>query len=486
MQLTKSELFKQACLIGGEWIQASDGATVNVNSPYDGAILGTVPQCTASDVEKAVACASNAWSGWRDMTARERGERLHAFSFLIRENVDDLAVILTTEQGKPLAEAKGEILVGADYLSWYAEEARRKDGRIVPLTGPGKQPVVFWQSIGVAALITPWNFPSSMLTRKLGAALAAGCAVVAKPASTTPYSALALGELALRAGIPKGVYNIVTGKASVVGGVLTASPVVRALSFTGSTAVGKRLMAQCADTVKKVSLELGGNAPYIIFNDADLEKVIQNLMSCKFRNAGQTCICVNRVLVQKDIHDTVVEKLCEAVKGIVLGNGLTPGVTQGPLINEDAVKTMQAFVDDATSQGATIRLGGGHPEGLGANFFAPTVLTGVTRAMRVWKEEIFGPVLPVVAFTTEEEAVALANDTQYGLASYLFTRDIGRVWRVSRKLEYGMVGVNEVTLASGEVPFGGVKESGLGREGGSLGLDEYMEPKYVLLGNLLE
>ncbi len=484
MQLKNDSLFKQACLVDGKWVQASDGSTLDVINPFDESKLGTIPLFSAQDVQQAIDSAERAWPAWRDMTARERASRLHALYDLIVSNIDDLAAILTVEQGKPLAEARGEILTGAEYFPWFAEEARRKYGQLIPHTGLGKQTITFSQPIGVAALITPWNFPSSMLTRKMAAALAAGCAVVAKPASSTPYSALAVAELALQAGIPAGVCNVVTGNASVVGKALSSNPAVRALSFTGSTEVGKTLMAECAATVKKVSLELGGNAPYLVFDDADLDRAVQCLMGCKFRNAGQTCICANRVLVQRGLHDVFVEKLLKAVNALVPGNGLSPGVTIGPLINRKAVESMRAFVGEAVADGAQVRLGGKQPAELGPNFFEPTVLTNVTSSMRLWREEIFGPLAPIVAFDTEEEAVAMANDTPYGLASYLFTRDVGRIWRVSRALEYGMVGVNEVAMASCEVPFGGVKDSGLGREGGLQGLEEYMETKYVLLGNL--
>lgn len=484
MRIDTLNLFKQACLVDGKWVQASDGSTLEVTNPFDESKIGTVPLFNAQDVQKAISAAEKAWPAWRDMTARERALPLRALYDLIVSNVDELAAILTMEQGKPLAEARGEILTGAEYFAWYAEEARRKYGHIIPHTGPGKQPLTFSQPIGVAALITPWNFPSSMLTRKMAAALAAGCAVVAKPASATPYSALAIGELALQAGIPAGVCNVITGKASVVGEALTSSPAVRALSFTGSTDVGKKLMAECAATVKKVSLELGGNAPYLVFSDADLDRAVQGLIACKFRNAGQTCICANRILVQKDIHDTFVEKLCAAASALAPGNGLVSGVTLGPLISRTAVEHMRALVDEAAADGAVIRLGGKRPAGLGPTFFEPTVLTGVTPSMRLCREEIFGPLAPIMTFESEAEAVSMANNTPYGLASYLFTRDVGRIWRVSRALDYGMVGVNEITMAACEVPFGGVKESGLGREGGMHGLEEYMETKYVLLGHL--
>ena len=485
MRLTDRTLFKQACLVDGQWLQSSDGAVLNVTNPFDESVLGTVPLCTAEDVRKAIQAAERAWPAWREITAGERAARLHKLHRLILDNLEDLAVILTMEQGKTLADAKGEILLGAGYLPWYAEEARRKYGLVIPCNGQGKQPMTFSQPIGVAALISPWNFPSSMLTRKLAAALAAGCTIVAKPASATPYSALAIAELALRAGIPAGVYNVITGQAKVVGKELTSSTTVKALSFTGSTEVGKQLLADCAGTVKKVSWELGGNAPYIIFDDADLDRATQCFIGCKFRNSGQTCVSANRVLVQRGVHDALVEKFCEHISKLVLGYGLDAGVSQGPLISTAAADAMQAYVDDAVKKGAQVRLGGTKPSGLGPNFFEPTVLTGVTPAMRLWNEELFGPVVPLTVFDSEEEGLNLANDTPYGLASYLFTKDIGRIWRMARGLEYGMVGVNEVALASGEVPFGGVKESGLGREGGVHGLEEYMETKYVLLGNLL-
>lgn len=485
MNIRNTTLFRQAYLMNGQWLPASNGDTMTVTNPYDESTLGTVPQCTAEDVRTTIRLAAEAWAQWRDMTPRQRGTHLHTLYQLIVENIDDLATILTLEQGKPLADSRAEIMLGAEYLPWYAEEARRKYGQVIPCTGPGKQPLTFSQSIGVVALISPWNFPSSMLTRKVAAALAAGCAIVAKPASATPYSALAIAELALQAGIPAGIYNVVTGKASVIGRELTSSPTIRALSFTGSTEVGKQLMAECAATVKKVSLELGGNAPYVIFDDADLDRAAQCFMGCKFRNSGQTCVSANRVLVQKNAHDALVDKFCQSISKLMLGNGLSKGVTQGPLISTQAANAMQAFVDDAVSKGAQIRLGGKKPAHLSPNFFEPTVLTGVTPDMRLWHEEIFGPLVPITAFETEEEALRLANDTPFGLASYLFTRDAARIWRVSRGLEFGMVGVNEVALAGGEVPFGGVKESGLGREGGTMGLEEYMETKYVLLGNLL-
>lgn len=484
MQLNNSSLFKQSALVNGTWTGSSDNNVIEVHNPFDSSAVGSVPNLGASDIQRAIASAQKALPAWRAMTAKERAPILRKLYALILENREDLAAILTTEQGKPLTEARAEISTGAEYFLWYAEEARRKYGQVIPATAHGNQPVTFSQGIGVAALITPWNFPMSMLARKASAALAAGCSIVAKPASNTPFSALALAALALEAGVPEGVFNMVTGKASVIGSELCASPAVKALSFTGSTEVGKQLMADCAGTVKKVSLELGGNAPLLVFADADIGQAVQGAVASKFRNSGQTCICANRILVEKSIHDLFVEKFEKAVRALVPGNGLDTGTTQGPLITADAVNTVSSMVEDALSRGATLVCGGKQLADLGPNFYQPTVLTGVTSQMRVFREEIFGPVAPVIPFASEEEAIALANDSRHGLASYLFARDIGKIWRVSRALESGMVGVNESGLSSCEVPFGGVKESGAGREGGTFGLDEYMETKYVLFGDL--
>lgn len=479
MKLKDQKLFREACYVNGAWVTTP--ATIAVTNPFDDSSLGTVPKFGRPETEKAIAAATAAWPAWRDRTAKERAACLHKWHDLIVANIDDLAMILTTEQGKPLAESKGEILNGASYINWFAEECRRAYGEIIPSPWSGKQPIVTRQSIGVAAAITPWNFPSSMLTRKASPALAAGCPVIIKPATATPYSALALAELAERAGFPAGVVNVITGDANAIGNAFAESRDVRALSFTGSTVVGKQLMALCAGTVKKLALELGGNAPYLVFDDANIDHAAASTMGCKFRNSGQTCICANRILVQDKVHDEYVEKLLKKVAEIKLGNGLDAEVTQGPMINHKAVAQMEEFVADAVQKGAKVLCGGKRADN---GFFEPTVLVNVTTDMKVFREEIFGPIAPVLRFKDEKEAVSMANDTEYGLASYVFARDIGRIWRVSQALEYGLVGVNEVALASGELPFGGIKESGLGREGGRPGLEEFMEIKYTLLGGL--
>jgi succinate-semialdehyde dehydrogenase/glutarate-semialdehyde dehydrogenase len=422
-------------------------------------------------------------AAWKKRTPLERAEPLHKLYALIRENLEELAVILTMEQGKPLAEAKGEILQGASYFPWFAEEARRACGQVIPTPSSGKRPITIRQPVGVVGVITPWNFPFAMIPRKVAPALAAGCSAVVKPASHTPYSALALAALAQEAGIPSGVLNVVTGDSSRIGSELTRDPRVRKLSFTGSTEVGKKLLAQCAATVKRTSMELGGNAPFIVFDDADLDKAVEGAMAAKFRNCGQTCICANRILVQNGIFDAFARRMASRVDGLRPGSGLEPCTTLGPLIDQAAVSAMEALMADAVEKGARV-LVGGKRHSLGGLFYEPTVLTGVTPAMRVFREEIFGPVAPLVGFSSEKEAVALANDTEAGLASYVFTRDIGRVWRMSEALEYGMVGVNDVVLAIAEAPFGGIKESGMGREGGSEGLMDYMDTKYILMGGI--
>jgi len=483
MFLKDPSLLCSRCLVGGEWIDADNKATFAVVNKADGGAIGTVPNCGQAETNRAISAAAKAFRSWSAKTAKERGSILHKWYDLIHANIEDLALILTLEQGKPLAESKGEIMLGCTYIDWFAEEGRRAYGEIIPSPWAGKQPIAIRQPIGVAAAITPWNFPSSMITRKAAPALAAGCPVIVKPASVTPLSALALGVLAERAGFPAGVFSVITGEARAIGDALCQSPEVRALSFTGSTPVGKKLMAQCAPTMKKLSLELGGNAPYVVFGDCDLDLAVGNAVGCKFRNAGQTCICANRFLVQSSVHDEFVEKLRTEVGKIILGDGTRAGVTQGPLIDQKALAFMQVLIDDAVAKGAAI-VCGGKVSPLGGNFFEPTIITGVTPDMRLFREEIFGPIAPIVRFDDEDQAVSLANDTAYGLASYVFTRDLGRMWRVTNRLEYGLVGVNEVALASGELPFGGVKESGLGREGGRQGLDEYMETKYILLGAL--
>lgn len=485
MNLKDPSLLRSACLIDGQWTAADNKGTISVTNKATGQIIGTVPNCGRAETKRAIEAATRAFPLWSAKTARERGRLLHVWHDLIVENIDDLALILTSEQGKPLAEAKGEIMAGCSYIDWFAEEGRRAYGEIIPSPLPGKQPLVIRQPVGLAAAITPWNFPSSMITRKAAPALAVGCPIILKPASATPFSALALAVLAERAGIPAGIFSVVTGSAAEIGDTLCQSTQVRALSFTGSTPVGKELMARCAPTMKKLSFELGGNAPFLLFRNADMGAAVRQAIGCKFRNAGQTCICVNRFLVEDAVHDEFVRRLKAEAEKIVLGDGTKPDITQGPLIDSRTPRFMQELLDDATSKGAVIVCGGKQPA-LGGNFFEPTVVTGVTPEMRLFREEIFGPIAPVIKFSTEEEAIALANDTNYGLASYVFTRDLAQMWRVAGRLEYGMVGANETTLATGETPFGGVKESGLGREGGRQGLDEYLETKYILLGGLDE
>lgn len=483
MNLRDASLLCSKCYVGGVWIEADDKNSFPVLNKATGEVICTVPNCGKSETDQSISHAAAAFTAWSAKTAKERGSVLHRWHDLIHQNLDDLALILTMEQGKPLAEAKGEILVGTSYIDWFAEEGRRAYGEIIPSPWVNKQPLVVRQPVGVAAAITPWNFPNSMITRKAAPALAAGCPVIIKPASATPLSALALGVLAERAGFPAGTFSVITGNARQIGDALCQSPTVRALSFTGSTPVGKHLMAQCAQTLKKLSLELGGNAPFLVFQHSDLDDAVRSAAGCKFRNAGQTCICANRFLVEEGIHDLFVERLQAEVGKIILGDGTQAGVTQGPLIDDKAFAFLHELLNDAVDKGAVI-VCGGKPSTLGGNFFEPTIVTGVTREMRLFKEEIFGPIAPIIRFSSEEEAVELANDTAYGLASYVFTRDLAQMWRVTNKLEFGLVGANEVTLATGEVPFGGMKDSGLGREGGRQGLDEYLETKYILLGGL--
>ena len=483
MQLKDQSLFKQQCLINGQWVNASDNATATITNPANGAVIGTVPMLSKAQVTGAIEGAQKAFLEWRKLTPPQRGAILRKWRELVQENMDDIATIITTEQGKPYYEAKGEATAGISYIDWFAEEGRRAYGDIIPSPWPGKQPMSIKQPIGVAAAITPWNFPMSMITRKVAPGLSVGCAVVIKPALKTPYSALALAELALRAGVPAGVMNVLTGDSSVIGDEMCTNPIVKKISFTGSTSVGKRLLAACAGTVKKASMELGGNAPAIVCPDADLDVAVPAICACKFRNSGQTCICINRVIVHESIHDAFVAKYIEQVKGLKLGNGLEPGVTQGPLVNQSAKNAMQQFVDDAVAKGAKVAIGG-RGSALGGLYYEPTVLSGVTAAMKVFREEIFGPICPIISYKTEAEAIALANDTEYGLAGYIFTRDIGSFYRIANEIECGLVGVNEWSLVSGELPFGGIKESGLGKEGGYQGIEEYLETKYILLGNL--
>ncbi len=476
-------LLRQACLIDGAWVAADGGETVSVDNPATGEILGTVPKCGRAETARAIAAAQAAWPAWRAKTALERANLLMRWHDLILAAKDDLARLMTLEQGKPVAEAAGEILYGASFLRWFAEEARRVYGDIVPAPWAGKRILVTREPVGVCGIVTPWNFPTAMITRKVGPAFAIGCPVVIKPASQTPFSALALGELAIRAGIPAGVINIVTGNARAIGAELTENPTVRKVSFTGSTEVGKALMAQCAGTVKKVSMELGGNAPFLVFDDADIDAAIAGAMASKYRNSGQTCICANRFYVQAGIYDAFVARLAKAVGELHVGNGLTAGVSQGPLIDGKALVRLKEHVADAAAKGGRI-VCGGKPHALGGNFFEPTIVADATRDMVFAREEIFGPLAPVFKFATEAEAIAAANDTEYGLAAYLYTRDLGRAFRVSEALEYGMVGVNESLISNTEAPFGGVKESGLGREGSRYGIDEYSVMKYTCIGGL--
>ena len=448
-----------------------------------GELIARVPQMGEAEAERAVIAAHKAFKQWKRKTAKERSELLQAWYSLMQDNLDDLALILTAEQGKPLAEARGELANGTSFVQWFAEEAKRVYGDTVPQPSADKRILVTKEPIGVTAAITPWNFPHAMITRKVAPALAAGCAMVLRPASQTPLSALALAALAERAGIPAGVFSVVTGSATQIGGVLTRHPLVRKFSFTGSTPVGRLLIGQCADTVKKVSMELGGNAPFIVFDDADLDEAVEGAMLSKFRNAGQTCVCANRIYVQDNVYDQFAEKLAAAARKLVLGNGLEQGVTQGPMIDEAAVRKVEEHIGDALEKGARL-VTGGQRAALGGSFFEPTVLTGVTAAMKVAQEETFGPLAPLFRFSTEEEVIERANDTEFGLASYFYTRDIGRVMRVSEELEYGMVGVNTAAIANEMAPFGGVKQSGLGREGSRYGIEDYLEIKYVCLGGV--
>jgi succinate-semialdehyde dehydrogenase/glutarate-semialdehyde dehydrogenase len=476
-------LFRQQCFIDGKWADADTAKTIDVTNPATGEVLGAIPNMGAAETRRAIEAANAAWPAWRAKTAKERANILRKWFNLMMENQEDLATIMTAEQGKPLAESKGEIAYGASFVEWFAEEAKRVYGDVIPGHQPDKRIVVTKEPIGVVAAITPWNFPNAMITRKCAPAMAAGCPVVVKPATQTPFSALALAELAERAGIPKGVFNVVTGSAKDIGGEMTSNPIVRKLSFTGSTEIGKLLMSQCAATVKKTSMELGGNAPFLVFDDADLDKAVQGAMASKYRNAGQTCVCANRIYVQDGVYDKFAEKLAAEVKKLKVGDGTEAGVTTGPLINKAAIEKVEEHIADATAKGAKIMLGGKRHK-LGGSFFEPTVLTGVTTDMKVAREETFGPVAPLFRFKTEEEAIKLANDTEFGLAAYFYSRDIGRVWRVGEALEYGIVGINEGIISSEVVPFGGVKESGLGREGSQHGVEEFLELKYMLMGGI--
>ncbi len=474
---------REAAYIDGRWVAAASGKLLAVNNPATGEALGSVPDCDQRETNEAIAAADAAFPAWRARTAKDRAKILHRLADLIERNVDDLGVLLTMEQGKPLSEAKGEANFSAAYIRWFAEEAQRVYGDIIPSPWPERRILVTKEPVGVVAAITPWNFPSSMIARKLGPALAAGCTIIVKPASQTPYSGLAWGALAEMAEIPAGVVNIVTGSASAIGGALMADPRVRKVTFTGSTPVGKLLVEQSAKTLKKVSMELGGNAPFIVFDDADLERAIEGAMIAKYRNSGQTCVCANRFLAQAGIHDAFVAKLAAASQALVLGNGLDPGVQQGPLIDAKAAAKVEEHIRDALAKGAKI-VAGGKRHALGGAFFEPTVLTCVTPEMMVAREETFGPLSAVFKFETEAEAIALANDTEFGLASYFYTKDLGRAFRVAQSLKYGMVGINEGLITTEVAPFGGVKESGMGREGSKYGIEDYLDLKYVCIGGL--
>jgi succinate-semialdehyde dehydrogenase/glutarate-semialdehyde dehydrogenase len=483
MQLNDPSLLRQQCYIDGAWVDADSGETLTVSNPVDGGTLGTVPKLGADETRRAIEAAGAAYPAWRAKTAKERAVILRKWYELMIENQEDLAVIMTSEQGKPVAESRGEIVYAAAFVEWFAEEGKRVYGDTIPSPAPDRRIVVTKEPIGVVAAITPWNFPSAMITRKCAPALAAGCTVVAKPASLTPYSALALAALGERAGLPKGVFNVVTGTSSEVGGELTSNPIVRKLSFTGSTEVGKLLMEQCAGTVKKMSLELGGNAPFIVFDDADIDAAIEGAMATKYRNMGQTCVCANRFLIQDSVYEEFTAKLSQSVSGLKVGNGMEAGIQQGPLIDMRAVEKVEAHISDAVGKGARVVVGGKR-HALGGTFFEPTVLVDVTTDMAVTREETFGPVAPLFRFETEEQAIQMANDTEFGLASYFYSRDMGRVWRVSEGLEYGIIGINVGIISTEVAPFGGMKESGIGREGSHYGIDEFLEIKYLCMGGV--
>ena len=483
VSLTDPRLFRQACYIDGGWVEPASRGALDVDNPATGETLGVVPKLGRDETRRAIDAAARAFPDWRRRTAKERAASLRRWFDLMMANQDDLARLMTLEQGKPLSESKGEVAYAASFLEWFGEEAKRIYGDTIPAHQADKRIVVTKEPIGVVACITPWNFPLAMITRKAGPAIAAGCTVVLKPASQTPFSALALAELAERAGIPRGVFNVITGSASEIGGELTSNATVRKLSFTGSTEVGKVLMSQCASTVKKLSLELGGNAPFIVFDDADLDAAVEGAIQSKYRNTGQTCVCANRLLVQSSVYEAFAGKLAAAVRKLQPAPGLEAGATQGPLIDDKAVDKVESHIADALSKGASVLVGGKrHPRG--GRFFEPTILTGVTPAMAVAREETFGPVAPLFRFENEADAIALANATEFGLAAYFYGRDIGRIWRVAEALEYGIVGINTGLISTEVAPFGGVKESGIGREGSKYGIEEFVEVKYLCLGGI--
>ena len=481
--LKDPSLFRQQCYINGQWVDADSGETINVTNPATGEIIGTIPKMGASETRRAIEAANAAYPAWRARTAGERAAILRRWYELLLENQEDLAVLMTAEQGKPLAESKGEIVYAASFIEWFAEEGKRIYGDTIPPHQRDKRIVVLKEPIGVCAAVTPWNFPSAMITRKAGPALAVGCPMVVKPATQTPYSALALAELATRAGVPAGVFSVVTGASGAIGGEMTSNPIVRKLTFTGSTEIGKLLMEQCAGTVKKLALELGGNAPFIVFDDADLDAAVEGALVSKYRNTGQTCVCTNRFLVQDGVYDAFAQKLVAAVEKMKVGDGLKGETQQGPLIDMKAVEKVEEHISDATAKGARI-LSGGKRHELGGSFFQPTVLADVTPDMTVAKEETFGPLAPLFRFKTEAEAIRMANDTEFGLAAYFYSRDIGRVWRVAEAVEYGIVGINTGLISTTIAPFGGVKESGFGREGSKYGVDDFLEIKYLCMGGI--
>jgi succinate-semialdehyde dehydrogenase/glutarate-semialdehyde dehydrogenase len=483
VRLKDAQLFRQACYIDGSWVQVAASGAIDVDNPATGEVIGTVPKLGRAETRQAIEAAARAFPAWRAKTAKERAGVMRRWFDFMMANQDDLANLMTTEQGKPLTESKGEVAYAASFLEWFGEEAKRVYGDTIPPHQPDKRIVVSKEPIGVVACITPWNFPLAMITRKAGPAIAAGCSVVLKPAAQTPFCALALAELAERAGMPRGVFNVITGPATDIGAELTSNPMVRKLSFTGSTQTGKLLMAQCASTVKKLSLELGGNAPFIVFDDADLDAAVDGAIMSKYRNTGQTCVCANRLLVQNSVYERFATKFTDAVKKLKPAPGGEPGATQGPLIDDRAVEKVEQHISDATSKGAKVVVGG-RRHALGGRFFEPTILTDVTPAMLVAREETFGPVAPLFRFESEGDAIRLANDTEFGLAAYFYGRDIGRIWRVAEALEYGIIGINTGIISTEVAPFGGVKESGIGREGSKYGIEEFLEIKYLCLGGI--
>jgi len=483
MQLSDPKLFRQQCFIDGAWVDADSGETIDVTNPATGEKLGTVPKAGAAETRRAIEAANAAWPAWRAKTAKERSVILRKWFNLMMENQEDLGILMTAEQGKPLAEAKGEVGYAASFIEWFAEEGKRIYGDTIPQHGSDKRIVVIKEPVGVVAAITPWNFPAAMITRKAGPALAAGCPIVIKPATETPYSAFAMAELADRAGVPKGIINVITGKSGEIGGEMTSNPIVRKLTFTGSTEVGKILLGQCAGTVKKVSMELGGNAPFIVFDDADLDAAVQGAMASKYRNTGQTCVCANRIYVQEGVYDEFLSRFSQAISAMKVGDGLKGETQQGPLINMSAVEKVEEHLKDAVDKGARVVIGGKRHE-LGGTFYEPTLVADVTQQMKVAREETFGPLAPVFKFKDDTEVVKWANDTEFGLAAYFYSRDIGRIWKTAEQLEYGIVGINEGIISTEVAPFGGMKESGMGREGSKYGIEDYVETKYLCMGGI--